>query len=194
MFLPMRSNPICSKLYGKSGNVLSISASLPGFRHACNITNRQSVFIANAGIGDKTSFYNLSRRSEPVDSIPPIPDLSCTEINYKGTVYGTILAIHFMRHNPIPGGKIIFTSSVIGIYACPIIPEYSCTKAASVALARSMAPVLLRQDNITINVVLPGGYDTDIMPDFNTAFLPQQYVHMLSFPDLLSSDTYLVRG
>lgn len=139
------------------------------------------MFVANAGIVDPASLYNLNRRSEPVDSIPPIPDLSCTEINYKGTVYGMTLATHFMRYNPTPGGKIIFTSSTIGIYACPIFPEYSCTKAASVALARAMAPVLLEKDNITINVVLPGGYDTGIMPDFKESFLPQQYVNVPYF-------------
>ncbi|KAK6077486.1 15-hydroxyprostaglandin dehydrogenase (nad(+)) [Seiridium cupressi] len=51
--------------------------------------------------------------------------------------------------------------------------EYSSTKAASVAFARATSPVLLQKENITINVVLPGAYDTTIVPGFQEAFLPK---------------------
>lgn len=37
-----------------------------------------------------------------------------------------------------------------------------------------MAPVLLGKDNITINEICPGPYNTNIMPDFDKAFLPEQ--------------------
>lgn len=47
--------------------------------------------------------------------IPPKPDLLCTDVDYKGVVYGTQLAIHFMRKNKTPGGKIVATASVAGI-------------------------------------------------------------------------------
>ncbi|KAM0810513.1 putative 15-hydroxyprostaglandin dehydrogenase [Seiridium cardinale] len=81
------------------------------------------------------------------------PHLSCVEVNYKGSLYGTTLATYFKRYNPNP--------------------EYSSTKAASVAFARATSPVLLQKENITINVVLPGAYDTTIIPGFQEAFLPK---------------------
>lgn len=58
-------------------------------------------------------------------------------------VYGTQLAIHFMRKNtPVPGGKIIATASVAGIYPHATYPEYNGAKAAVINFARGAAPVL----------------------------------------------------
>jgi NAD(P)-dependent dehydrogenase (short-subunit alcohol dehydrogenase family) len=51
-----------------------------------------------------------------VNSIPPAPNLLCTDVDYKGVVYGTQLAIHFMRKNPMPGGKIVATASAADLY------------------------------------------------------------------------------
>jgi NAD(P)-dependent dehydrogenase (short-subunit alcohol dehydrogenase family) len=45
-------------------------------------------------------------------------------------VYGTQLAIHFMRKNEIPGGRIVATSSVASIYPHESYPEYCGAKAA----------------------------------------------------------------
>lgn len=134
------------------------------------------MLIANAGTVDAFSAYSLTRRNEPVTSLPPAPDLTCTETNYKGPIYGTVLATHFMRHNPTPGGKIIITSSTMAVQPCASFPEYSSTKAAHVAWTRAAAPVLLEKDNVTINVVMPNAYDTGITPGFAAMFLPQQLV------------------
>jgi NAD(P)-dependent dehydrogenase (short-subunit alcohol dehydrogenase family) len=45
-------------------------------------------------------------------------------------VYGTQLAIHFMRKNKVPGGRIVATASVAAIYPHPSYPEYNGAKAA----------------------------------------------------------------
>jgi NAD(P)-dependent dehydrogenase (short-subunit alcohol dehydrogenase family) len=89
-------------------------------------------------------------------------------------VYGTTLATHFMRHNVVPGGKIIITGSMLGIHPGPKFPEYCGVKAAVVQWARTMAPLLLQKDGVTINTVLPGAVDTDAMPGFSDAFAPEQ--------------------
>jgi len=47
-----------------------------------------------------------------------------------------------MRKNPIPGGKIIATASVAGIYPHESYPEYNGAKAAVINFARGAAPVL----------------------------------------------------
>jgi short-subunit dehydrogenase len=64
------------------------------------------------------------------NSIPPAPDLSCTDVDYKGVIYGTQLAIHFMRKNNPPGGSIVATSSICGVHPIESLPEYSGAKAA----------------------------------------------------------------
>jgi NAD(P)-dependent dehydrogenase (short-subunit alcohol dehydrogenase family) len=63
-------------------------------------------------------------------------------VDYKGVVYGTQLAIHFMRKNPIPGGEIIATASAEGIYPHESYPEYNGAETAVINFARGVAPVL----------------------------------------------------
>lgn len=133
--------------------------------------------VANAGIVDVGSRYNLARRRAPVDDVPPRPDLSCTDVDFKAVVYGTELAVHYMRHNPegVAGGKIVITGSIVAIYPLPTIPEYCAVKAAALQWTRVMAPIL-GKENITINTVLPNAYNTGILPNFEEAYLDEQYV------------------
>lgn len=132
--------------------------------------------VANAGIVDVGSRYNLARRGAPVDDVPPRPDLSCSDVDFKAVVYGTELAVHYMRHNPGgPGGKIVITGSIVAIYPLPTLPEYCAVKAAALQWARVMAP-MLGKENITINTVLPNAYNTGILPNFEEAYLEEQYV------------------
>ena len=74
--------------------------------------------------------------------IPPAPDLSTTDVDFKGVVYGTQLAIHFMRKNSTPGGKIVATASVAGIVPHETYPEYDGAKAAVVNFVRATARIL----------------------------------------------------
>ena len=146
--------------------------------------SRLDVLIANAGCVDRDSKYNFSRRDASVDDLPPKPDTSCTEIDFKGAVYGTTLATHFMRHNPNErGGKIVVTGSMIGIYPCATFPEYCAAKAAVHQWVRTIGPVLQEKENIAINCVMPGGIETPAMPGFNEAFLPE---HMTLRSTLIS--------
>lgn len=137
--------------------------------------HRLDVLIANAGVVDRGTVYNLAHRGAALEDVPPEPDLSCTDIDVKGVVYSTQLAVHYMRHNPAHarGGKIIITGSPAGVYPIINLPEYSAAKAAALQWARVVAP-MLALEGITINSVLPNGYDTDIMPGFQEAFLDEQ--------------------
>lgn len=125
---------------------------------------RIDVLCANAGIVDKSSVYILNWRSKGPDDVPPKPDLQATDANYKGVIYGTMLATHFMRHNAAPGGKIIITGSIGAFFPHRAFPEYCGAKAAVVHFVRGVAPILKDQDNITINVVNPGMVMTKIIP------------------------------
>lgn len=149
------------------------------FQSAWAKWGRLDAFVANAGIVDQGSRYNLARRDTAVhgvDDVPPEPDLGCTNTDFKGVVYGTQLAVHYMRHNPAPGvvgGRIVLTGSIIAIYPLPTFPEYASAKAAALHWARCMAPMLARE-NITINSVLPNAYETGILPGFREAYLDEQ--------------------
>ncbi|KAI0018111.1 hypothetical protein F4780DRAFT_540258 [Xylariomycetidae sp. FL0641] len=155
-------------------DVASYDSQANLFRTVWNKWSRLDVVIANAGIVDQGSVYNFRYRDAAVTDIPPPPDLTCTDVDWKGTVYTTTLATHFMRHNnPVKGGKIILTGSILGVHPAPLFPEYCPVKAAVLMFARAMAPQLLRKDGVTINVVLPGPVDTAAMPDFATAFRPE---------------------
>ncbi|POS71939.1 15-hydroxyprostaglandin dehydrogenase [Diaporthe helianthi] len=125
--------------------------------------NRLDAFIANAGIVDQGS------------AVPPEPDLSCTDVDVKGVIYGTVLAVHYMRHNDPAhgkGGRIIVTGSIASLWPFPILPEYGAAKAAAAHWVRTVAPVSALE-GITVNCVLPNAYDTSIMPGFEDAFLEE---------------------
>lgn len=136
--------------------------------------SRLDVVIANAGLVDRGSIYNFAGKKAAVTEIPGEPDLTCTDTDFKGVIFSTQLATHFMRHNSTPGGKIIVTGSMIGVHPCSTFPEYCAAKAGVLHWCRVMAPILKEKEGITINCVLPGAYDTPAMPGFTTAFLPQQ--------------------
>jgi len=108
------------------------------------------------------------------ERIPPKPDLLCTDVDYKGVIYGTQLAIHFFRKNRVPGGKIIATASAAAVVPHETYPEYDGAKAAVVNFVRATARILKdvsldrgsswqspdadksEKENITINTVCPG--------------------------------------
>jgi NAD(P)-dependent dehydrogenase (short-subunit alcohol dehydrogenase family) len=115
---------------------------------------RVDAFCCNAGIIDQSSVYIYKYRGK--SEIPPKPDTSCTDVCYKALIYGTQLSIHFMRQNPVPGGFIVATSSMVGYHPVASFPEYCGAKSAVNAFVVSAAPVLKSKENIAINAVLPG--------------------------------------
>ncbi|KAK0619491.1 hypothetical protein B0T14DRAFT_603289 [Immersiella caudata] len=157
---------------------------------------RLDVVVSNAGPIDQDSKHNFALRNAAIDDIPPEPNTICTDIHYKGLIYATILSRHFMRHNPVPGGKIVVTGSLIGIYPCATFPEYCGAKAGVHQWVRTMGPISRLKDNITINCVMPGGVDTPAMPGFSVAFRPEQMTqreNLLSAYDLFINDEENIR-
>ncbi|KAI1607949.1 15-hydroxyprostaglandin dehydrogenase [Exophiala viscosa] len=143
-------------------NVASYQDQANMFSRVWETWGQIDALCANAGILDRGSLYIFEHRHS--DTIPPEPDTLCTDVDYKGVVYGVQLAIHFMRKNKVPGGQIVATSSVVALYPLPSYPEYCGAKAGVLGLVRCMAPVLKAKENITINAVMPGIVPTSIMP------------------------------
>jgi NAD(P)-dependent dehydrogenase (short-subunit alcohol dehydrogenase family) len=154
--------------------------------------------IANAGITDQSSVYNFHRRDAPIEDLPSEPDTTCTDTDFKGTMYGTTLATHFMRHNPHgKGGKIVVTGSMVGIYPYQTFPEYCSAKAATHQWVKTTGPILKLKENITVNCVMPGPVETPIAKGFSKAFFPEQMTsksQLLSAYDLFLEDTENTRS
>lgn len=125
---------------------------------------RIDALCANSGIVDTSSIYIYDWKNKSVDEVPPAPKLDVVDTNYKGVVYGTQLATHFMRYNPQPGGRIVITGSIGGVFPHKSYPVYCGTKAAVNQFVRGMAPLLKQKENILINVVMPGMVATPIVP------------------------------
>ncbi|KAF2659221.1 15-hydroxyprostaglandin dehydrogenase [Lophiostoma macrostomum CBS 122681] len=124
-------------------NVADYDSQASMFQAVYEKYGRLDALCANAGIVDKSSIFIFEHRGS--DKIPPKPDLLCTDVDYKGVVYGTQLAIFFMRKNATPGG-------------------YDGAKAAVVNFVRGTARVLKNKENISINAVCPGIVHTSIIP------------------------------
>ncbi|KAJ5775875.1 uncharacterized protein N7511_000886 [Penicillium nucicola] len=128
------------------------------FRTVYQLWGHIDAVCANAGIVDTSSVYIYDSKKKGVDDIPAPPDLSVVDINYKGVVYGTQLAIHFMRHNPQPGVALL-SQGALAAY-----PVYCGTKASVNHFIRGVAPLLKQKENILINCVMPGIVNTPIVP------------------------------
>ncbi|CAO2648768.1 Nn.00g097170.m01.CDS01 [Neocucurbitaria sp. VM-36] len=93
-------------------DVKSYESQVNLFKRVWEEWGRLDVLIANAGCVDRGSVYNFARRDAAINNLPSEPDTTCTDIDFKGMIYGTTLATHFMRHNAHgKGGKIIVTGS-----------------------------------------------------------------------------------
>ncbi|KAM7208267.1 NAD(P)-binding protein [Naviculisporaceae sp. PSN 640] len=157
-----------------AADVASYTSQSNAFLSAFGHFGRLDALIANAGIVDRFSFYLLSHRPDSVDKLPPAPDTTATDIDYKGVLYGAYLAVHFMRFNPpsVSGKtytpKILATASCAGVAPHPALPEYSGAKSAVVGFVRAVAGVLKEKEGIAITAVCPGLSPTAVLPDFVT--------------------------
>ncbi|KAJ5903141.1 Short-chain dehydrogenase/reductase SDR [Penicillium tannophilum] len=134
------------------------------FQKVFKLWGRIDAVCVNAGIVDKSSVYIYDSKNKSIDDVPPAPDMSVVDINYKGVVYCTQLATHFMRYNSVPGGRVIITSSIGSVFPHESYPVYCGTKAAVNQFVRGAAPLLKQKENILLNVVMPGIVQTPIVP------------------------------
>src|SRR5215831_13368785 len=114
------------------------------------------VVVANAGITKDTLLALLSE-----DAFTDVLDTNLTGA-YR-VAKRAVRPMMKMRR-----GRLIFISSVVGLYGSPGQANYAASKAGLVGLARSLARELGSR-NITANVVAPGFVDTDM-----TAVLPEE--------------------
>ncbi len=114
------------------------------------------VLVANAGITDDTLIMRMSEEqfTRVIDT------------NLTGAWRCAKRASTKMLRNR--WGRIIFISSVVGLYGGPGQVNYAASKAGLVGMARSLAREIGTR-NITANVIAPGFIETDM-----TASLPDE--------------------
>ncbi|CAG9956048.1 unnamed protein product [Clonostachys rosea f. rosea IK726] len=132
--------------------------------HYCNVADYDSQAQCFQSAWDKYGRLDALCANAGIERIPPKPDLLCTDVDYKGVVYGTQLAIHFMRKNQSPGGSIVVTASAAAVTPHETYPEYDGAKAAVMNFVRATSRILSLKENIRINCVLPGIVATKIIP------------------------------
>ena len=107
------------------------------------------VLVANAGITDDTLLLRMSE--EQFERV--------VDTNLKGSFRVTKRASSKMLR--AKWGRIIYISSVVGLYGGPGQVNYAASKAGLVGMARSITRELGSR-NITANVVAPGFIDTEM--------------------------------
>jgi NAD(P)-dependent dehydrogenase (short-subunit alcohol dehydrogenase family) len=106
------------------------------------------VWICNAGISPIVA--------SPVQTDPSVWR-AVLEVNVTGAFLGARAAARVMA----PGGRIIFTGSVLGERPHEGLAAYSASKAGLVGLAKGLA-LDLAAAGITVNVVAPGWFDSPL--------------------------------
>ena len=102
------------------------------------------ILVNNAGIAGPAA---------AVQDIDPEDWRRCFDINVNGQFYMARAAIPHIKQNA--GGSIVCMASVAGKYAFPLRSPYAASKAAVIALARSLS-VELGPDQIRVNAIAPG--------------------------------------
>jgi NAD(P)-dependent dehydrogenase (short-subunit alcohol dehydrogenase family) len=126
-----------------------------GFREAEAALGPVTIAIANAGVPSSGTVADMTDDYWR----------SILDINLNGVFRVVREAAQAMKRYG-QGGSIIATSSVIGHAVLPTLSAYAASKAAVVALTKTMALELVR-DNIRVNAIAPGYFKTEL----NDAFL-----------------------
>ncbi|KAI1856384.1 hypothetical protein JX265_011631 [Neoarthrinium moseri] len=130
-------------------DVSSWESQLAAFEKTIELWGRVDVVAANAGIPEQVPLLFET------GSTPTKPNTIVVDVDLTGALYSVSLAIYFFRRNEGRGGKIIITSSQVGIHPFPTGPIYGAAKAGTIHLVRSMAPKLA-QEKIYLNTFAPG--------------------------------------
>jgi 3-oxoacyl-[acyl-carrier protein] reductase len=143
------------------------------------------VLVANAGITDDTLLLRMS--DEQFERV--------IDTNLTGAFRCAKRASAKMLR--ARWGRIIFISSVVGLYGGPGQVNYAASKAGLVGMARSITRELGGR-NITANVVAPGFIETemtDVLPDERKAEIIKAVpAGRLAHPDEVAAATLFLAG
>lgn len=161
---------------------------------ALNRFGRVDGLVNNAGVQAASPIAKI--RQEDIDRL--------YRINQLGPILGIKHVVPAMR--AAGGGSIVNIGSPAGVKGLPMLAAYAASKAALHGVTRSVA-VELAPENIRVNIVVPGFFDTQILSEVSQGQGPElarRYVPMkrIAQPEemvgtivyLLSDDSRYVTG
>ncbi|KAI0441845.1 short chain dehydrogenase [Xylaria telfairii] len=122
------------------------------FKKAIELHGRVDHVFANAGMGPVTNYVNGIELDDNGD--PKEPTSIVLDVNLKGTINTTTLAVHYIRQNP-SGGSIVVNCSATGLQRFRAV-DYTVAKHGTIGLVRGMHKALTVQSvPVRINGVAP---------------------------------------
>jgi 15-hydroxyprostaglandin dehydrogenase (NAD) len=146
-------------------DVSSFDEQVELFSKAFKWHGRLDFAALNAGIEDQDDIFATIDTTRT----PTKPNMSTFDVDLAAVYYGIKLFAHYAAQNPVPGGKVVATASLAGLYPSPGLPQYAAAKHGVVGLVRSLAPAAAPH-NITINTVCPALVVTNLDPSLAQRF------------------------
>jgi 3-oxoacyl-[acyl-carrier protein] reductase len=141
-----------------AGNVASEADVAEAIRQTERTLGPISILINNAGVAGRTDLsWNLS-----LDEVRSVFD-----VNFMGTF--------LFSKSVVPGmlargyGRIVNVASIAGKEGNPTLLAYSASKAAVIALSKSLAKELAGKGNLTVNAISPAVIKTAILEGLDPA-------------------------
>ncbi|GAB1218344.1 hypothetical protein ATERTT37_007598 [Aspergillus terreus] len=147
------------KLYVKA-NVASWDDQIRLFETAFKWHNRLDLAALNAGIDERDDIFHTIDAQNP----PKKPNMTPFDVNLTGVYYGIKLFAHYASKSAKPGGKIIVTASLSGLYPNSGMPQYAATKHGVVGLVKSLA-LGAHSAGFTVNAICPSFVSTALPSD-----------------------------
>lgn len=133
---------------------------------------------------DVTDGAQIRRATEEVESLDilvnnagvsvadDLSDRSAFERHLDVNLHGTLdVTLAFLAELRRSRGSVVNVVSLGALAAVPVLPAYSASKAAALSLTQSLRAVLAVQ-GVTVQAVLPGPIDTDMIRDLAIAKTP----------------------
>lgn len=151
-----RGSPVADGLFGVACDITNSEAVDGAFTSIEAELGPVEVLVANAGITDDTLLMRMSE-----EQFTRVLDTNLT---------GAWRCARRAATKMVRGrfGRMIFVSSVVGLYGGPGQVNYAASKAGLVGMARSITRELGTR-NVTANVVAPGFIETDMTAELTDA-------------------------
>lgn len=146
------------------------------FREALRLSPHGGIdtVVANAGIASEKDIFDEPEGLEAAN--PPPPDLAVLDVNLKGVVYTSYLALYHLQRNPSShpadpqcdpkqtrrDRHLLLISSVAGFLPLPGVALYGASKHAVLGLYRSLRSTSFSH-GVRVNLVCPYFMDTPIL-------------------------------
>ena len=117
-----------SDIYFYKVNVSQYQQLASAFHEIHDKHGRLDVVFANAGAVESCNI--LQAEGADANTPPPEPDLTVVDVNVKGVLYTSYLAIHYFRLSPHKGKdtSLVITGSCGSLYPFRVTPTYCGTK------------------------------------------------------------------